>query len=350
MEAHRSFTHLSNSDLAAEVLRLAGCERTTTAELIASLAEFDRRRLYLEFGFKSLFTYCFEVLHLSQHAAYGRIEAARAARKFPCVLRLIEEGRLTLTNLCLLSPHLTPANHRALLEEAAHKRKEDVQKIVARLAPKPDVPSLVRKIPVLSTRVPAASPVAMGRQAEPEPHAPLLSMSKHEPNPPAPAPKRATLTALSPERYKLQVTIDEDTRDVLKQAQDLMRHTLPTGDPAVIVARALRLLVDELLKKKAAITERPQASRAPADGARTIPAAVRRAVWKRDHGRCTFEGPRGRCDARSPLEFHHVIPYAMGGQPAVDNVELRCRAHNAYQARLDGLGWAAGTDPLEWRD
>lgn len=84
MEGPTSFTHLSNDELAAAVTRLAGNERTATAQLIASLAEFDRRRLYLDHGFKSLYAYCLDVLHLSEHAAYGRIEAARAAQRFPC--------------------------------------------------------------------------------------------------------------------------------------------------------------------------------------------------------------------------------------------------------------------------
>jgi len=144
---------------------------------------------------------------------------------------------------------------------------------------------------------------------------------------------------LSPERYKLQVTIDEETRAVLRQAQDLMRHSLPSGDPAVIVSRALRLLVDDLLKKKSAATSKPRKSRQPADGSRTISAAVMREVWRRDGGRCTFEGLRGRCLERGALEYHHVVPYAMGGDATAGNIELRCRAHNAHQARLDGLGW-----------
>ncbi len=61
-------------------------EREATAALIAALGELDARRLYLAEGCSSLFTYCTQVLHLSEHAAYGRIEAARAARKWPVVL------------------------------------------------------------------------------------------------------------------------------------------------------------------------------------------------------------------------------------------------------------------------
>ena len=74
---------LSNQELLAEVKVAAGRERDATVRLIALLAELDARRLYLGEGCSSLFTYCTQVLHLSEHAAYGRIEAARAARKWP---------------------------------------------------------------------------------------------------------------------------------------------------------------------------------------------------------------------------------------------------------------------------
>src|SRR5438128_10694673 len=66
---------------------IARCEREATASVIAHLAELDARRLYLGAGFSSLFTYCCDVLHLSEPAAYNRIEAARAARRFPAIRR-----------------------------------------------------------------------------------------------------------------------------------------------------------------------------------------------------------------------------------------------------------------------
>jgi hypothetical protein len=60
---------------------------------------------------------------------------------------------------------------------------------------------------------------------------------------------------------------------------------------------------------------------------------VKRAVWERDGGRCTFVGTGGkRCDARAPLEFDHVDPLARGGQATVDGIRLLCRAHNQYAA------------------
>src|SRR5215211_1698674 len=122
-----SFSTLTDRDLIAEVKRLAQTERTATAALVAVLAEMDARRLYLGEGCSSLFTYCTRVLHLSEHAAYGRIEAARAVRRFPAVIDLLAVGGLTLTSVTLLAPSLTDANHRAVLEAARHKRKRDVE-------------------------------------------------------------------------------------------------------------------------------------------------------------------------------------------------------------------------------
>jgi 5-methylcytosine-specific restriction endonuclease McrA len=71
-------------------------------------------------------------------------------------------------------------------------------------------------------------------------------------------------------------------------------------------------------------------------GSRHVPAAVRRAVWTRDGGRCAFVSANGRrCTARGFIEFHHTAPYAAGGEATADNIELRCRAHNLYEGALD---------------
>jgi hypothetical protein len=129
---HPCLTRLSDAQLLAEVKRLVARERTATAELIRSLMELDTRRLYLAEGCSSLFTYCTQVLHLSEHAALGRIEVARAARRVPAILDRLLEGSVTVTNARMLAPHLTDANHVALLDAARHKSKRPV---IALLAP-----------------------------------------------------------------------------------------------------------------------------------------------------------------------------------------------------------------------
>ena len=146
MEQSRVLKQLSDGDLLAEVNRLANSERTAIANLVAALGEMDARRLYLGQGCSSMFTYCTHVLHLAEHAAFNRIEAARAARRFPIILTLLADGRVHLSAVRLLAPHLTAANHDALLKEASHKSKREIEAIVARLVPRPDVRTSVRKV------------------------------------------------------------------------------------------------------------------------------------------------------------------------------------------------------------
>jgi hypothetical protein len=140
---------------------------------------------------------------------------------------------------------------------------------------------------------------------------------------------------LSPKRFKIQFTATEGTHDLLRRAQDLLRHQIPNGDVGEVMAKALRVLVRQLEKEKIAATDRPRGSRGSDPRSRHIPAEVKRTVWKRDGGTCGFVAPNGRrCEERTFLEFHHVMPYATGGKATVDNIELRCRAHNGYEAEL----------------
>jgi 5-methylcytosine-specific restriction endonuclease McrA len=140
------------------------------------------------------------------------------------------------------------------------------------------------------------------------------------------------VTPLAPERYKVQFTVTRETHDKLRRAQNLLRHSIPNVDPAAIFDRALTVLLGDLERAKCAATDRPRAARPAPWGSRHVPAAVKRAVWKRDGGQCAFVGAAGRCTERGFLEFHHVKPYADGGATVVENLELRCRAHNMYEA------------------
>jgi hypothetical protein len=330
-------TTLSDRDLIAELHRLTCHERRATADLIAALMELDARRLYLGEGCSSLFTYCTQVLHFSEHAAYGRIEAARAARRFPCIIDLLADGSVTLTAIGLLAAHLSPENHTELLASARHKSKRDVERIVAALRPLPAVPSSVRKLPV--PRADAATTHVHDTLAPPPvrsqvivatatPCAPMQVAHHHA------AAKPAVVAPLAPERYKVQITISSKAHDHLRRAQDLLRHAVPTGDPAVIVERALALLVEDLERKKLAAANRPRSKTLRAAHGRRVPAAVKREVWARDGGQCAFVGVTGRCTERGRLEFHHVVPFADGGATDAANLELRCRAHNGYEAEV----------------
>jgi 5-methylcytosine-specific restriction endonuclease McrA len=322
---------LSDAELLVEVSTLAGAERQATARLIAALAEVDIRRLYLAEGCSSLFTYCTQVLHLSEHAAYGRIEAARAARKWPVLLELLADGTVHLTAVTLLAPHLTHENHRDVLAAARHKSKREVEELVAALRPQPPVLSSVRRLPAPKALTPIASVPAGVPIAESS-----LASTVSNDRPVQPRHERRTpmseIKPLSSEHYKVQFTVTRETHDKLRQAQDLLRHRIPNGDVAAIFERALALLLADLQRTRQAATRRPRSTLPSGSQGRYIPSAVKREVWKRDGGRCAFVGGTGRCSERGLLEYHHVVPFADGGGTTAENLQLRCRAHNALEA------------------
>jgi hypothetical protein len=321
-----TFANLSDDDLRAEAAKLARQERQATAALIRCLMEVDTRRLYLADGYSSLFVFCTQVLHLSEHAALGRIEVARAVRRLPALLPHLEDGFITVTNARLLAPHMTEANCEQLLASARHRSKREVEEMVAKLRPQPDVCSAVRKLP---------SPPASQKPLDSAVRAAVLEPPRDETMAaPTPTPVRPVIAPLAPERYKIQFTASKELLENLRHAQDLLRHVTPSGDLAVVFERALGALIEQLEKQKCGLTSRPGKAVACAPGSRHIPAAVRRQVWRRDGGRCAFIGADGRCTARAFLEFHHVIPFAAGGRADARNIQLRCRAHNLYESDL----------------
>lgn len=322
---------MSDDALLARVKLLADRERFASVELIAHLAEVEARSLHLREGCPSLFRYCKEILHLSEHAAHNRIAAARAARKFPVILDLLADGSLNLTTVTIIAPHLTPENHRPALEEATHRNKEEVEVIKARLAPRPDLAATIRKLP--SPAEIAPRPVPEGQRAVPEARAAEDGLQDGQPAAQLPpAPRRPVIEPLAPERYRLQLTMGKETHDRLRRLQDLLAREIPDGDPAAIVDRALTLLLMDVEKKLGAAA-RPQTPRPTKPRSRHVPAHIRRAVNRRDGGRCAFLARDGRrCTERKFLEWHHVKPYAPDGEMTVENISLRCRAHNVYEA------------------
>ena len=184
---------------------------------------------------------------------------------------------------------------------------------------------MVRKLP---------APVALPAQAEEREERPSPDMS------PSVAVHQAVqrierppeVKPLAPERYKIQFTVSRETHDKLRRVQDLLRHVVPNGDPAVIFEKAIALLLEALERKRIGKAAHPREARGTTQDSRHIPSAVKRAVWQRDNGRCAFTGPHGRCTETGFLEYHHVVPFADGGQTSENNLQLRCRAHNQYEA------------------
>jgi hypothetical protein len=344
------FTSMTDRALLDAAKHLVIEEHLATAALLRALMEIDTRRLHLGEGCASMFSYCTQVLHLAEGAAYNRIETARAARSYPLILELFEQGAITLTAVRLLAPHLTAENHAAVLKSATHKSKREIEELVCALKPRPDAPVVVRRLPTPPAVLvqPLASVLSAASATRVDATAAAAVECRHE-RPPVPEPSPTPIAPLAPERYRIQLTVSRETHDKFRRAQALLRHVVPSGDAAEIFDRAVTLLVDQLERRRFAQTDRARATKPSPELSRYIPAAVRHAVWRRDGGCCAFIGTEGRCGERAFLELHHVEPYAAGGAATVENIELRCRAHNAHEAHLffgpdlvreERAGWA----------
>jgi hypothetical protein len=377
---------LSDDALLARVDELIARGRRLEAELIWHLAEVDARKLYAREACPSMHVYATSRLHLSDAEAYLRITVARVSRRFPVVLRMLADGRLHLSAIARLSPHLREDKAEALLARAVHRSKREIELLVAALAPKPDARSFMRRLParrgvqesqkattdggelrpggvpaageLRPGRVPAAGELGPGGVAA----AGVVNVAAFaDAGVPgtgrdagvagatsAEAPRAGSVAPLSVgadganeavARYKVQFTADAELHDKIVRARALLRHQIPDGDLGAVVDRAMTLLVRELERARFGATEVPRKAAGETDAtpsSRHVPAPIRRAVWARDDGQCAFRDRQGRrCPARERLEFHHEVPFARGGDHSEGNVSLRCSAHNAYQADLD---------------
>lgn len=244
---------------------------------------------------------------------------------------MLGDGRMHLSGIAELARHLTESNRDELLARATHKTKDAIKELVAEIAPKPDVPPVIRKRPVRKAKA-ATQPTNEPRPDEAGQNGgapPPTSAAK------APDDKPPLVEPLSPARYLVQFTASAELRDKLERLTALM----PGNDLASIVEAAVTEKLDRLEAKRFGKTKKPRTSLEDADtspGVRGIAAAVRRFVWERDGGQCTFKAADGtRCTARDRIHFHHDEPYGSGGDRGPENIRLMCESHNGYMAELD---------------
>jgi hypothetical protein len=298
--------------LLVELEELVSVEKKATAKVIAHIGEVDEKQLYREAACSSMFRYCVERLRFEEPAAYTRIEVARAARRFPLILRHLESGEVHLTGMLLLSRQLTEENHRELLERAIHKTKRQIEELCVELAPRAFIPDSIRALPA-----PRALPIEAQKKLAPERVA----------NP-------ARVEPLTPDYYAMRFTAHKTLKAKLDRAQELLRFQGANDLPSVI-DRAITMLLADVEKKRFGKTAKPREVKAANTNSRRVPNAMKRAVCERDQNQCTYEDESGRrCSERATLEYDHIKPFARGGQTTLDNLRLRCRAHNLLAAEV----------------
>ncbi|MGC3996861.1 MAG: HNH endonuclease [Anaeromyxobacter sp.] len=371
---------LDDSSLTARLRSLAADERGIKVELLLVLAEVERRKLYLEQGFPSLWAYCREVLHLSEDGAYRRITAMRLLSRFPSLEAPLREGRLSLSTLGMLRDVLTEENLGELVGSAAFKSKAEVERLVVTLKPREAPKDGVRRLPSPPSGAPQPRPVdptgvtalvtapveaARSQHQEPAvPTEPAFALSA-----PSLSPGRPEVHPVNAEQWSMRVTLDEAAHADLETLRELLSHKVPDGNLADVLKEALRCAVEKHAKRKGAVgltrapapaAPAPEVSTSSAVSAavpapapaptsstdplplfatpyrfdpRTVTADVRREVWARDGGCCSYVSPDGRrCCSRWQLELDHIDPEAKGGPPTAANLRLRCRGHNLWAA------------------
>jgi hypothetical protein len=316
--------------LARRLAELVADERGALVDFLLHLAEFDRRHAWAEAGYDSLWTYSQRVLHLREGPAGRRIAAMRLVRQFPRLADALRDGRLCTSTVTLLAPLLREGSLDDLVARAAYRTKAEVEHLVASLLPRDAPRDGIRRLPerrVSDERAPPA--VAMAEETAPaltragfdaagsrprDLHASTALSLAPAPTaaaPPAgnrPAPARPTLTPVAADVFSLRVTLDAALEAELDELTALLSHKVPNGDLAEVLREAVHCALEKHGRRKGA--RAPARERAPAQerargpastsasreasGRPHIPAHVRREVWKRDGGRCTWLGPDGR--------------------------------------------------------
>ena len=318
-----SLTHLSNEVLDSQLITKAANEKGATAELLAHIAESDERKRYLPAAYESMLAYCIGELGFSKDEAKQRIQIARAGRACPGVFEALEQGRIHLTGLRLLAPHLTPENAGELLSAAAHKSKEDIERLLAERSPRLDVPDMVVPVAVEGALEHLGKADSQGVASAP---ASLGSCSRFIP--------------LSSETYAVQFTRSREADERFRHAQDLLGHQVKSSDLAEVYGRAIEALIEKLERIRFGAGAKPRKSgRRAKAGSRHVSVEVKRTVWIRDKGQCTFRSESGRrssLPATPPARGDPVAGAAGVPQGRIAHRRRTLSRHGGFTARRAG--------------
>ena len=286
-----------------------------------------------------MWDYLLRVVHLREGAAYRRLAAMRVVRRLPVVADALRDGRLCLSTVAVLETLFTEENVGELVARAAFLTKAEVQRLAVTLQPRTAPKDGLRLLPSKKaepreTRTPVDERSIPAVSVATAPLAPAALQL-------APPPSRATLEPVTTDTYSLRVTVDAALQKEIEELKALLSHKIPNGDLTAVLREAIQCALEKHRKRKGAAEpvrkrKSPVAAK-PAKkavcGRQPISAAVRREVWKRDEGRCTWRGPDGqRCGNTWRVELDHIRPAALGGPSTVENLRILCRSHNAVAA------------------
>lgn len=309
---------LTDAQLESRVKKLGRIRSNALVLLVLSLAEVHRRRIHLEAGHATLAAYCEAELKEERSKAWRLGLAAEAVADFPLAGELLGSKRLSVTALVAVKKALTSENHVELLNAAVGLSEDEARVIASQFKPVPRRQDSVRVVHFF----------------EPNENGELELVERHE----------------------LRAVLKPEVRAQLDAVKSALSHVVADGNLNDVLAECFRLTLEACERRKLGRTVSHSEAEPAADSqnllslsnttgddarSRHIPAVVRRAVWKRDGGCCSFVGDGGRrCGSRYQLEFDHWRAFSMGGEHTVENVRVLCARHNRYEAeRLLGTSW-----------
>jgi len=277
---------LSDVELADALLKLTGDERVVTLTILHHLNELERRGIFREAGYSSLFDYCTRKLRYSESSAGRRITAARALLVNPELEGLFLNGAVTLCTIATAAKSIK--NNTTAVAEICNKSKREVEALVKA----EEVPAKPREV---------IRPVTVSAPA-----VPLFPQEKVE------------------ERVSVKFTLSKETYQQFEEARAKLSNSI-NGELSVeaVFSKLLELFLKAPRK----------ANQDSTTDSRYIQKQIRHEVYKRDGGKCCYVSADGtQCSAKIHLQFDHKHPFAAGGASNVDNLRLLCPAHNKLSA------------------
>jgi len=234
------------------------------------------------------------------------------------------EGKLCITSVVELARVITPENSTDVLPRFFYLSKQEAKAVAVEICPATVVPRrevVTKVVTEVVTEWPRAAPIHPGETPPPTP-----------PDP-APGGQRASFEPLTPNLQRLHMTVTKQFLDKLDIARKGQGHAQPGASAEKVIEAALDLLIAQQAKRRAEV-KRPHKNPRSAKNPGHVTAAVKRAVWSRDEGKCTWPiDSGGTCGSTLRLEIDHVVPRGRGGPSTIDNCRLTCAMHNQLAAR-----------------
>jgi len=325
---------INNKKLLEGITTLDRRERKLKVIILLYLREVDRRSLYLELGYSSMFDFCTERLRYTRSSACRRIAAARCIGRYPRAAAMLYAGELNVSTLFLISKVINPGNCGDILNRIRGKSYREAEEELARRRPVRRRPEKIKTVFTIkpqkeedkgSTPNVGSGEKSVDRTTEWK----RSDKSKH----------RNMKVA---KEYRLEFMVGEKTMKKIKKAKSLLSTKYPEGVK-------LEVLFDQLLEnyleendpdrrteKTGKNPEKNKIGTRKNTRNRYIPQEIKDEVYRRDGGRCSFVGKTGRrCNSTWNLQYDHIVPYGKGGDNTPDNLRLLCAKHNQLMAEKE---------------